>query len=225
MTTSPPSARQLDYETAGYGHHLQPGQRPALLLVDPARAYTDPRCSLYAGVEEPVAAMRVLLDAARSAGVPVVVTRVDIRPDGSDAGVFFRKVPALAAFTTGSPFAAYVEGLEPLPGEHEVVKQYPSAFFGTDLAAHLRALDVDTLLIAGLSTSGCVRASTLDAMQHGFVPVVVADAVGDRDAEIHRANLFDIGHKMGEVWTLAEALEHLSAADVPRAGRNSPVVG
>ncbi|WP_432543000.1 isochorismatase family protein [Kineococcus sp. SYSU DK002] len=218
MTTHPTSTQQRDYETAGYGHHLRPGERPALLLVDPARAYTDPRCSLYAGVEEPVAAMRVLLGAARSAGIPVVVTRVDIRPDGSDAGVFFRKVPALAAFTTGSPFAAYVDGLEPRPGEHEVVKQYPSAFFGTGLAAHLDALGVDTLLIAGLSTSGCVRASTLDAMQHGFVPVVVADAVGDRDEAIHRANLFDIGHKMGEVWSLAAALEHLDAVARPRAG-------
>nr|WP_246316334.1 isochorismatase family protein [Kineococcus aurantiacus] len=182
-----------------------------MLLIDPARAYTDPACSLYAGVEEPVAAMRVLLDAARAAGVPVVVTRVDIRPDGSDAGVFFRKVPALTAFTTGSPFAAYVEGLHPLPGEHEVVKQFPSAFFGTGLADHLHGLGVDTLFIAGLSTSGCVRASTLDAMQHGFVPIVVADAVGDRDAEIHRANLFDIAHKMGEVWSLEASLQRLAA--------------
>lgn len=204
------TAQQQDYESAGYGHHLTPGAHSALLLVDPAQAYTDPECPLYAGVEEPVAAMRVLLAAARDAGIPVVVTRVDIRPDGADAGVFFRKVPALAAFTTGSPFAAYVEGLAPAPGEHEVVKQHPSAFFGTGLAEHLHGLGVDTLLVAGLSTSGCVRASALDAMQHGFVPIVVADAVGDRDADIHRANLFDISHKVGEVWSLEAALDHLA---------------
>ena len=218
MSIDPRSAQQRDYEVAGYGHHLQLGRRPALLLIDPARAYTDPRCPLYAGVEEQVAAMRVLLGAARAAGVPVVITRVDIRADGADAGVFFRKVPALTAFSTGSPFAAYVEGLEPLSGEHEVVKQYPSAFFGTALADHLHGLEVDTLFIAGLSTSGCVRASTLDAMQHGFVPVVVADAVGDRDEEIHRANLFDMAHKMGEVWSLEASLEHLAAVAAAAPG-------
>jgi maleamate amidohydrolase len=203
------TAQQADYASAGYGHHLVPGDRPALLLVDPAQAYTDPACPLYAGVEEEVAAMGVLLSAARTIGIPVVVTRVDIRPDGADAGVFFRKVPALAAFTTGSPFARYIDGLAPRADEHEVVKQYPSAFFGTGLAEHLHTLGVDTLLIAGLSTSGCVRASAVDAMQHGFVPLVVADAVGDRDEDVHRANLFDLSHKVGEVWSLDRALELL----------------
>ncbi|WP_416976038.1 isochorismatase family protein, partial [Streptomyces sp. 4F14] len=101
------------------------------------------------------------------------------------------------------------DGLAPTAAELTVTKQYPSAFFGTPLASHLTAHGVDTLLIGGLTTSGCVRATALDAMQHGFVPVVVAEAVGDRDPEVHAANLFDIRHKIGEVWPLELALAHL----------------
>lgn len=202
-------SQQHDYEKSGFGHALEPGTRPALLLVDPVRAYIDPECGLYAGVEDTVAGMTALLAMARRAGIPVVVTEVSIRADGADAGIFFRKVPALSAYTPGSPFAKIIEGLEPLPEDILVTKQYPSAFFGTSLASTLTALGVDTLLIGGLSTSGCVRASTLDAMQHGFVPIVVEDAVGDRDDAINEANLFDIRHKMGEVWTLRQVGAYL----------------
>jgi len=200
-----------DYALAGFGGALEPGTRPALVLVDPARAYIDPRCSLYAGVERPVEAMRTLLAAVRRAGFPVVVTEVRLRADGADAGVFFRKAPSLRAFCAGSPFAEFIDGLAPAPGELRLTKKYPSAFFGTTLGSHLTAARVDTVLIAGLSTSGCVRATALDTMQHGFVPIVVADAVGDRDPAVHAANLFDIGQKMGEVWELARALDYLRA--------------
>jgi maleamate amidohydrolase len=209
-----------DYAGAGFGAGLTPGGRPALLLVDPARAYTDPDCPVYAGPPALAAAeaMRALLATARAAGVPVVVTRVAIAADGSDAGVFFRKVPGLRAFGPGSPFADYVEGLAPRAGEVEIVKQYPSAYFGTDLAGRLHALGVDTVVIGGFSTSGCVRASTLDTMQHGFTPLVVTDACGDRDAAVQAANLFDMGQKMAELWNLGTAQEYLQ-----RAGRDVSV--
>lgn len=200
-----------DYAGAGFGAGLTPGARPALLLVDPACAYTDPGCHVYAGPPALAAAeaMRSLLASARAAGVPVVITRVAIAADGSDAGVFFRKVPGLRAFGPGSPFAAYVDGLAPEAGEVEIVKQYPSAYFGTDLAARLHALGVDTVLIGGFSTSGCVRASTLDTLQHGFTPFVVTDACGDRDASVQAANLFDMGQKMAELWDLGTAQAYL----------------
>ncbi|MGW3285117.1 isochorismatase family protein [Streptomyces sp. NPDC001002] len=204
-------SQQEDYEHAGFGGQLAPGTSPALLLVDPARAYVDPNCPLYAGVEPAVEAMRVLLTDARRAGIPVIVTRVLLRADGSDGGLFFRKVPVLRAFVEGSPFGEFIDGLAPTPDDLTVTKQYPSAFFGTGLAAHLAANGIDTLFIGGLSTSGCVRATALDAMQYGFVPIVVEEAVGDRDADIHAANLFDIKHKIGEVWPMGRVRDHLGA--------------
>ncbi|MFE6620498.1 isochorismatase family protein [Streptomyces sp. NPDC057740] len=207
----PADGPEDDYERAGLAGHLAPGTSPALLLVDPARAYVDRDCPLYAGVEPAVEAMRALLSAARRAGIPVVVTRVRFRSDGRDGGVFFRKVPTLRVFAEGSPYGDFIDGLAPAPDELTVTKQYPSAFFGTSLSAYLTANGVDTLLIAGLTTSGCVRASALDAMQHGFVPVVAEAAVGDRDADVHAANLFDIRHKIGEVWPMTRVEEYLGA--------------
>ncbi|MFC9846623.1 isochorismatase family protein [Streptomyces sp. NPDC060223] len=209
-------SQQEDYERAGFGGRLTPGTSPALLLVDPARAYVDPDCPLYASVEPAVEAMQVLLADARRAGIPVVVTRMRLRADGSDGGLFFRKVPTLRVFVEGSPYGDFIDGLAPRATELTVTKQYPSAFFGTALAAYLTSTGIDTLLIAGLSTSGCVRATALDAMQHGFIPVVVEEAVGDRDPDVHAANLFDIKHKIGEVWPLGRVQDHL-AERVPKA--------
>lgn len=201
-----------DYVSAGYTGALEPGRRAALVVVDPVNAYVDPSCGLYAGVEEPVERMRELTGAARSAGVHVAVTTMALSADGSNAGVFFRKVPALAAYLPGASTGAFIEGLAPVDGDTVVPKQYPSAFFGTSLAADLVARGVDTLFIAGLSTSGCVRATATDAMQHGFVPIVVREAVGDRLPSVHEANLFDIAAKIGEVWGIDRVLEHWRAA-------------
>lgn len=197
-----------DYAAAGYTGGLEPGARPALIIVDPVVAYIDKSCGLYAGVEQPVEQMKVLAAAARAAGVPVFISTVVLAPDGSDAGVFFRKVPALAAFLPGSPFGAFIDGLAPLPGDTLITKQYPSAFFGTTLAANLVARGIDTAVITGLSTSGCVRASAIDAMQNGFIPIIVEDAVGDRLPEVHAANIFDLGMKTGEIYSTAQVLPY-----------------
>ncbi|WP_105970416.1 isochorismatase family protein [Streptomyces geranii] len=209
---SPTGSREDDYQRAGLAGELTPGSSPALLLVDPARAYVDPACPLYAGAgaENAAEAMRDLLASARDARIPVIVTRVILRPDGGDGGVFYRKVPSLRAFVEGSPYGEFIEGLAPADSDLTVTKQYPSAFFGTALSAYLTSHGIDTLLIAGLTTSGCVRATALDAMQHGFVPVVVEEAVGDRDPGVHAANLFDIRHKIGEVWGVGRVREYLS---------------
>lgn len=205
-------SQEADYERAGLAGQLTPGTSPALLLVDPARAYVDPACPLYAGAgaEAAAKAMRELLSVARRAGIPVIMTRVVLRPDGSDGGVFYRKVPSLRAFVEGSEFGEFIEGLAPTKTDLTVTKQYPSAFFGTALSTYLTSHGIDTLLIAGLTTSGCVRATALDAMQHGFVPVVVEEAVGDRDTRVHEANLFDIRHKIGEVWGMGRVEEYLA---------------
>lgn len=192
---------------------LAPGQRPALVVVDFVRAYLVPDSPLYAGVESARAATARLLGVARRAKIPVMHTNVVYEPGGQDGGVFFRKLPALASFERGrSPeLAAFAEGLEPLPGEPVFSKQYASAFFGTELAAALRERGADTLLIAGVSTSGCVRATAVDACQYGFIPLVVRDAVGDRHPAPHEASLFDLQAKYAEVISLSDAEAYLAA--------------
>lgn len=202
---------QENYARGGFGQSLPWGRRPALLVIDFVRAYLVPGSPLYAGVEQARTDCETLLHAARKAGIPVLHTRVEFQPGGRDGGVFFRKLPALGCFEAGRhpDLARFAEGLEPLPGETVITKQYASAFFGTTLASTLTALGVDTVLIAGLSTSGCVRASAVDACQHGFVPVVVREAVGDRAPGPHEANLFDLQAKYAEVAPLATVLEYL----------------
>ncbi len=202
---------QADYQAAGFGGALALGTTPALVIIDFVRAYLDRDSPLYAGVEEALAHCVRLLGAARSAGIPVLHTNVSFTPGGVDGGVFFKKVAALRAFERGSPMGAFAQGLEPVASEPVITKQYASAFFGTSLASTLTALGVDTLLIAGLSTSGCIRASTVDAMQYGFIPVVVRDAVGDRDPGPHEANLFDLQAKYAEVRSLAEVEAYLTS--------------
>ena len=200
-----------DYSHAGFGGSIQPGARPALLIIDFVRAYLDPECSLYAGVERELEQAVNLLGACRNAGIPIFFTCVEYDPAGVEGGVFYRKVPALANFIKGSPYCAFGEGLEPAEGEVVITKKYPSAFFGTHLAATLAALGVDTLLICGLSTSGCVRSSTVDALQYGFIPIVVREATGDRDEAPHEANLFDISKKFGEVIGIDDARRYLAS--------------
>ena len=199
-------------EAAPASRTLAPGVKPALLVVDFVRAYLVPGSPLYAGVETARAAAEKLLGLARAAGIPVMHTNVVYEPGGADGGVFFRKLPALASFERGRhpELAAFAEGLEPRPGEPVFSKQYASAFFGTRLAESLRASAVDTVLIAGVSTSGCVRATAVDACQHGFVPLVVREAVGDRHPAPHEANLFDLQAKYAEVIGLDEAERYLA---------------
>ena len=201
-----------EIEPAPASRTLVPGAKPALLVVDFVRAYLSPASPLYAGVGPARAAAAMLLGLARAAGIPVMHTNVVYEPGGADGGVFFRKLPALASFERGRhpELAAFAEGLEPLPGEPVFSKQYASAFFGTKLAEALRALAVDTVLIAGVSTSGCVRATAVDACQHGFVPLVVREAVGDRHPAPHEANLFDLQAKYAEVVSLAAAEKYLA---------------
>lgn len=195
-----------------YEGRLQPGSRPALLIVDVVAAYLTEGSALFM---ETAAAARDcnarLAAAARAAGVPVVFTNVAYKADGSDGGVFYRKAPVLKAFIEGSPLGAFPPELTPLPGERVFTKQFPSAFFGTGLAEALHAEGIDTLLITGYSTSGCVRASALDAMQYGFVPLVVREACADRHPAPHEANLFDLQAKYAEVISEAEALAVIGA--------------
>lgn len=185
------------------------GERPALVVVDFVRAYLEPASPLYAGVETTLSHSIELVEAARRAAIPVFWTNVRYEPGGADGGVFYRKLPVLKVFDRGSPLGDFAQGLEPRADEPVLTKQYPSAFFGTALAERLRERGVDTVLIAGLTTSGCIRASAVDAMQYGFLPIVVREAVGDRAAAAHEANLYDLQVKYADVIPLAEAVAWL----------------
>lgn len=183
----------------GFGGSLAWGTRPALIIIDMVRAYFDPAAEFYLNSGDCLDSAARVLASARSAGVPVLHTRVEFDPDGISGGVFVRKIPALRRFVPGAPLGQIMPQVAPAPGEVVIVKQYASAFYGTTLAATLTALRVDTLIITGVSTSGCVRATGVDAIQHGFVPLVVRQAVGDRDPRPHEANLFDLQAKYAEV--------------------------
>ncbi len=185
------------------------GERPALILVDFVQAYFDKNCDLFADVEAELASALRIRDAARAAGIPVVYSNVVYIEGGADGGVFFRKAPVLENFIAGNPMGEWAEGLQPADGELVISKQYPSSFFGTSLAADLNALDIDTLIITGVTTSGCVRATCIDTMSHGFVPIVVADACGDRHEAPHKANLFDMDAKYADVMSEAGVINHL----------------
>jgi len=205
-----------DYASSGFGRRLGFGERPALVVVDFVDAYLVPGSPFYAGVEDTLAAATLLLRGARDAGIPVLHTRVEFGPDGLDGGVFFRKAAGLAVFVGDQPLGQIAAPLTPLPSEVVIRKQSASAFFGTPLATLLTAQRVDTLLIAGLSTSGCVRATAVDAVQHGFIPVVVREAVGDRDPRPHEASLFDLQAKYADVEGLEEVLAHLRSRSTLR---------
>ncbi|WP_308910268.1 isochorismatase family protein [Pseudokordiimonas caeni] len=210
MAGRTPEDLQDDYRKAGFSGTLGFGKRPALLIIDVCAAYLDPEAPLYAGIEAECASIETLLQAFRAKRLPVVHTRVEFLPGGADGGHFYRKVPALKAFDRGSPLAEPPTALAPAKGEVVVTKQYASAYFGTSLASTLTALGVDSVVITGVSTSGCVRASCLDTLQHGFIPLVVEDACGDRDRRVHDANIFDMGAKYADIVSTADVLRHLA---------------
>ncbi|MCH8202377.1 MAG: isochorismatase family protein [Proteobacteria bacterium] len=197
-----------DYTEAGFGNRIGFGERPVLNIVDLTMAYLDPASPLYAGVEAELAVAKGLVEEARKHNIPVIFSRVEYEPGGADGGHFYKKVASLKVFDRGSPLGNFPETLQPGPDDLVITKQYASNFFGTGLAERLREMGCDTLVIAGVTTSGCVRATALDALQNGFVPIVVADACGDRDERVQAANLFDLGAKYADVVTSDEVLAY-----------------
>jgi nicotinamidase-related amidase len=186
------------------------GRRPALLVVDVNIGFTDPASPLACELEDVVTAIRRLLDEARRAGLPVVYTTVSYgEGDRVAAAAFIDKVPALLTLQAGSPWVEIDPRLAPQPGEPVLNKLFASAFFGTPLGSMLAAAGCDSVIVTGASTSGCVRATVVDALQHGYRPVVPREAVGDRNPAAHEANLYDIDAKYGDVVPLAEVVSHL----------------
>ena len=197
------------YKNRGFAQRVGFGQRPALLIIDFIKAFTDLASPLASNLDAEIAATQQLLAEARRLQIPIAFTTVEYDEGFRDAGVFIKKVPSLSVLKKGSPMVEVDDRLSPLPNEHLLVKKYASAFFGTSLASTLTAAGVDTLIITGCTTSGCVRASAVDGCQYGFRTIVVKEAVGDRAPEPHEANLFDIDAKYGDVVTLEDALDYL----------------
>ncbi|MBT3145737.1 N-carbamoylsarcosine amidohydrolase [Neptunomonas phycophila] len=187
------------------------GQKPALVVIDFMKGYTDPESPLFApDVVKAVSASAPLIEQARSQGIPVIHTNILYHSGFMDGGVWLKKAPVMKAMVKGNPYAEFCDAVAPLESELIFTKQYASAFFGTSLSSTLTALGVDTVVLLGCSTSGCIRASAVDAMQYGFRPIVVRECVGDRHSAPHEANLFDIDSKYGDVVLREEVMEYLS---------------
>lgn len=185
------------------------GQRPALILVDLICGFTDPTCPLGSACDEVVASNARLLEVFRMAKLPVFFTTVIYR-DQQQARVFRQRINALNLLTPESKWVQVDSRLAPLPSEAVVEKQWASSFFRTDLDQRLRQVGADSLVVTGLTTSGCVRATVVDGLQHDYAVVVPREAVGDRNAEAHAANLFDMHAKYADVQALDQVLKALS---------------
>lgn len=199
------------YAKQGFGASSGFGVAPALLIVDLVNGFNDPDLFGGGNIPEAIANTARLLAVAREQQIPVCFTRVVYADDGSDAGVFCLKAPKLSVLTETSRASQVVDELTPIEGEYVLRKTQPSAFFGTDLAPWLIRRRVDTVVVTGATTSGCVRASVVDSMSHNFRTVVVADGVGDRAREPHEANLFDMRQKYADLMTADDVIARLRA--------------
>ena len=200
------------YQKQGFGNAVAPKAPYGLLIIDFVNGFADPLTFGGGNIEPAIECTRGLLAAARERGWPIVHTRVVYQDDGADANIFALKVPPILALREDAPQSQIVAQLQPRSGELVLRKIHPSAFFGTSLASWLSQRSVQTLLIAGCTTSGCVRASVVDAMCHGFRPLVVTDCVGDRSLQAHEANLFDMDQKYATLMPRDAALQATEAA-------------
>lgn len=200
------------YSGGGLGGEVGLGARPAVIVVDLSTGFTDPAYPPGTDLDEVVAAAGTLLELARGLGLPVVFTTIAFAPDGVEGRVWRRKMPALDCLAEGSDAVAIDKRLGRLPSEPVVVKRAASAFGGTGLPAILTALGADSLVVAGATTSGCVRATVVDGCMAGYPVVVPVECVGDRHAGAHEASLFDMQAKYADVRSLAETSALLSAA-------------
>ena len=205
------SADQDIYQKQGFGNTMAPKAPYGLLIVDFVNGFADPLTFGGGNIDPAIECTRGLLAEARARKWPIVHTRVVYQDDGADANIFALKVPPILALREDARESQIVPQLQPMGGELVLRKTNPSAFFGTSLAAWLSQRGVQTLLIAGCTTSGCVRASVVDAMCHGFRPLVVTDCVGDRSLQAHEANLFDMNQKYATLMPRDIALEATAA--------------
>ncbi len=202
------------------GNKVGYGERPAIVVIDMTKAFTDESYLVGCNQDGNVAAIAELLAAARRRNVPVYFTQIAYLPDGSDGGVFVKKVPALMELQLDDPNCMLVDDrIAPVEGEVVYCKKYPSAFFQTHLSSMLVSQGVDTLILTGCATSGCVRASAIDGMSNGYRVIIPEEAVGDRAQGPHAANLFDMNAKMADVVPVAEVVSYIDGLPASRGSR------
>ncbi len=189
------------------------GERPALLLVDVIQGFTDPACPLGSEADSVVDACRALLDVFRRRGLAVFFTTVIYR-DESQARVFRQRLPALNVLKPESEWVKIDPRITPVNGETVIEKQWASGFFKTDLAQRLKAADTDSIVIGGLTTSGCVRATAVDGLQNDYRVVIAREATGDRNLAAHESNLFDLQAKYVDVMALQDVLDYITQLPV-----------
>lgn len=210
MTSDDRSSAEF-FRSRGFGMRIGFGTRPAVLSIDIINAFTDPGMPLGSDLSAEITAARSVLDAARAAGVPIVHTTVAYQDGGlADAGVWALKQAGLSTLRAGTRDVEVDERLDVRPGEQVLAKKYASVFFGTDLVPRLVSQGIDTLIMVGCTTSGCVRASAVDAVQNGFRPMIVREAVGDRSPAAHEQALFDLEQKYADVVSVDEVVEYLA---------------
>lgn len=216
-------ARRI-YETASIGRPIRRGDHPAVLVVDFNRGFTEPDYPTGADLAAEVAATADLVEVARTHGHPIVFTTIAFAPNLLDAGIWPQKMPGLSVLISGSAAVELDPRLGRLDADPLITKKGASAFFGTNLVAMLTAMGIDTLVLCGATTSGCVRASAIDALQNGYATLVPRECVGDRARAPHEANLFDIHAKYGDVIPVAEARDYLArVTHRPRTGPEGAV--
>lgn len=200
-----------EFRSKGLAGRVGFGSRPALLVVDMIRGFTDPKSPLSAPLDEQIIVVQRLLDAARARQLPIFFSTVEYRSDLADAGKWILKIPSNAVLVSGSEWVQVDARLAPAESEFQFRKQHASCFFGTGLSAQLTAMGVDTLILVGCTTSGCVRATAVDASSYGLHTIVVEEGVGDRAAAPHAMSLFDIDSKYGDVVKDRVVLEYFAA--------------
>ena len=201
-------AREV-YAKARLGQSVTLGSHPAVLVVDFSCGFTDAECTLGADMTEQVEATKRLLDAARAKGLPVVFTTIGYEPSLKDGGLWLQKVPALADLQVGGRWVEIDARLEPRDDESIVLKKGASAFFGTNLPSILISQGVDSVILCGATTSGCIRATAIDLLQYGYPTIVPRECVADRAQAPHDANLFDINAKYADVVSIEDALGYV----------------
>ena len=207
-------AREV-YARAGLGARVTLGSRPAVLVIDFSCGFTDPECALGSDLTAEVEATRRLLDAARARHLPVVFTTIGFDASLIDGGLWLQKVPSLADLQLGGKWVEIDPRLGRRDDEAVIVKKGASGFFGTNLASVLLTLGVDSVLLCGATTSGCIRATAIDLLQYGWPTLVPRECVGDRARAPHDANLFDIQAKYADVVPLDEAIAYVESVPAP----------
>ena len=197
------------YDAARLGQSVTMGESPGVLVVDFSCGFTDPECALGSDLSAEVEATRQLLDAARAKGLPVIFTTIGFESSLKDGGLWLQKAPALGDLQIGGRWVEIDPRLERREDETIVLKKGASAFFGTNLAAILVSQGIDSVVLCGATTSGCVRATAVDLLQYGFPTLVPRECVGDRAQAPHEANLFDIQAKYADVVSLEDALGYV----------------